>query len=333
MDTPGDRDERILLLAPVGRDAALASATLRAAEIATRVCADIAEVCREVVAGAGGLLLTQEALSADAVGRLLDLLGAQPPWSDLPLIVLVAGDSTAPAPAPPVAALGQRANATFLERPVRAATLQIDELVDLTRLQADRPLPLAREPTDLAALARRGAAEYRHLAPRRAIRVVTPPAALVGAWDPRRLERVLGNLLANALKYSPDDSEVTIEVGREEGPVPGAVLAVRDRGTGSPPPTCRASSSASTARAIRHLPGRRVGVGPRLRQLGPGPALLALHGSLLRVSASGGAGAPLPVAPDASGVPQHTGSGAPARTGRVNGRFAGIAGARGTCRR
>ena len=69
----------------------------------------------------------------------------------------------------------------------------------------------------------------------RAIRVEAGPDPLSGHWDPERLERVLDNLLSNALKYSPDGGEVRLVLRREEGPGgPWAVLEVRDHGLGIP---------------------------------------------------------------------------------------------------
>ena len=57
-------------------------------------------------------------------------------------------------------------------------------------------------------------------------------------WDQARLDRVLHNLLGNAVKYSPGGGEVTITVGRETAPDrrQWATLAVRDQGVGIPAP-------------------------------------------------------------------------------------------------
>ncbi|HEV2130440.1 MAG TPA: histidine kinase dimerization/phospho-acceptor domain-containing protein, partial [Longimicrobiaceae bacterium] len=117
------RDERILILAPIGRDAALARATLQAAGITALIIRDMEALCRELASGAGGLLLTQEALAGPALEQLLAALGEQLPWSDLPLVVLVSGGVGTAAITRLTEALGQQANATFLERPMRAATL------------------------------------------------------------------------------------------------------------------------------------------------------------------------------------------------------------------
>ena len=58
---------------------------------------------------------------------------------------------------------------------------------------------------------------------------------LMGCWDPDRLEQVLGNLLTNAIKYSPDGGtvDVTLATVEDEAGV-WAHLSVRDRGLGIP---------------------------------------------------------------------------------------------------
>jgi signal transduction histidine kinase len=56
---------------------------------------------------------------------------------------------------------------------------------------------------------------------------------LVGSWDVRRLERVLANLLENAVKYSPDGGEIVVRVARDDADST-AVLQVADTGVGIP---------------------------------------------------------------------------------------------------
>src|SRR5205814_1596270 len=82
----------------------------------------------------------------------------------------------------------------------RAAVL-VDELLDVARLHMGRPLELERRPTDLLALTREIAAEYQQDSVRHQILVETDVPELVGQWDSRRLARVIGNVLDNALKY------------------------------------------------------------------------------------------------------------------------------------
>jgi signal transduction histidine kinase len=55
---------------------------------------------------------------------------------------------------------------------------------------------------------------------------------LVGHWDAVRLERVVDNLLANAVKFSPRGGRITLSLAREHE---RAVLRVSDQGLGIPP--------------------------------------------------------------------------------------------------
>ena len=111
----------------------------------------------------------------------------------------------------------------------------LDELLDATHLQMGRPLELRRQPTDLVGLARRVAEDNQQLAEAHVICVQSQLACIEGAWDRPRLERVVGNLVSNAVKYSPDGGDVTLELSREETAGGAwAVLAVSDQGVGIP---------------------------------------------------------------------------------------------------
>ena len=108
----------------------------------------------------------------------------------------------------------------------------IADLLEAARLQGGQPLPLDRQPTDLVALARRAADEHQRGTERHVISVRAPAQGVYGLWDPRRLERVLDNLLTNAVKYSPAGGSIEVEVTL---PSPAlARLAVRDHGPGVP---------------------------------------------------------------------------------------------------
>lgn len=130
----------------------------------------------------------------------------------------------------------------------------VDEVADLAHLQVGYQPELRRRPTDLVALAREVAAAYRVVPgdpldqadaqftatqrerePTR-IRVVARDPQVTGDWDAGRLQRVLGNLLENAIKYSPDGGDILVEVGRTRAGPAGewAVLRVRDEGIGIP---------------------------------------------------------------------------------------------------
>jgi signal transduction histidine kinase len=115
------------------------------------------------------------------------------------------------------------------------ATRLIAELTDAARLEAQRPLDLRRIAVDLVALAEASIAESQAAAAGHPLHLETDIAEVVGVWDADRLTRVLENLVANAIKYSPAGSAVVVRVGREEasdGPV--AVLSIVDQGVGIP---------------------------------------------------------------------------------------------------
>ncbi|HEY0647068.1 sensor histidine kinase [Phenylobacterium sp.] len=121
--TPNLGSERTLILAPMGRDAQVASAILAEAHIATAVCGDLHALMPELAAGAGAALIVEEVLHEQDYRGLARWIEAQPPWSDFPVIVLAprgGGLERNPAAGRFIQALG---NVTFLERPFHPTTL------------------------------------------------------------------------------------------------------------------------------------------------------------------------------------------------------------------
>lgn len=106
----------------------------------------------------------------------------------------------------------------------------LDELLETLRLEAPT-FELKRTPTDLGEVARR---VVSLLAPALQQRVLVHTAASGPhvSGDGSRLERVLDNLLSNALKHSASDAPIVVEVS-EDGEV--AALSVSDQGRGIPP--------------------------------------------------------------------------------------------------
>jgi PAS domain S-box-containing protein len=114
---------------------------------------------------------------------------------------------------------------------------QVEELLDLARLQLGRALELRWQAMDLAATVREMVAAQQATTDRHTFRLELETEELHGEWDQPRLERVLTNVLANAVKYSPEGGEVVVRLRREEDPQrPGgwAVVEVRDGGIGIP---------------------------------------------------------------------------------------------------
>jgi signal transduction histidine kinase len=111
--------------------------------------------------------------------------------------------------------------------------LLISDLMDFGRLQAGQSLTLQRRPVDLVTLANNVARELQNTTDSHVIRVDAGVASLAGMWDGPRIEQVLSNLLANAIKYSPQGGPITVRVYRREDG--RAALSVSDQGLGIPP--------------------------------------------------------------------------------------------------
>jgi signal transduction histidine kinase len=121
-----------------------------------------------------------------------------------------------------------------IEKTVARMTGLIDELLDMARLEAGHRLELQRRSMDLVGLVRRKVSEYEETTDRHLIRVAAE-TEVRGEWDPTRLERVLDNLLGNAIKYTPDGGVLTVIVVRDDDETGAwAVLSVRDPGVGIP---------------------------------------------------------------------------------------------------
>lgn len=103
--------------------------------------------------------------------------------------------------------------------------------LDLERLGSGR-LEAARAPVDLAALTERRCELLAAAAAGRSqtLEVMVQRATVLGAEE--LLDRLLDNLVGNALKYSPPGSTVTVQLTEGAGSI---VLAVRDHGPGIPP--------------------------------------------------------------------------------------------------
>ena len=117
-----DEDERVLIMAPVGKDATAMAALLYADGFEVRICAGADECSRQIAAGTGALLLTEEALESPLLSNLLEVLKAQPPWSELPLIIITSGGESRRARLLDLAAAAA-GTVTLLERPISTRTL------------------------------------------------------------------------------------------------------------------------------------------------------------------------------------------------------------------
>lgn len=109
----------------------------------------------------------------------------------------------------------------------------VDQLLDLSKADSGRLSLQARE-IDLALFVRTVCEAFDALARRSDVsfRLVTPPAAVLVWVDPDHLEKVVVNLVANAIKYSNPGGQVEVEVSEAPAPATAVMLRVTDTGVG-----------------------------------------------------------------------------------------------------
>ncbi|HJU53644.1 MAG TPA: ATP-binding protein [Pyrinomonadaceae bacterium] len=198
------RDQRILILAPTGRDAALTARFLDESGLPWEIFEHIEELCQKMLDGAGLVFLTGEALTPEAMVCLGEALAAQPTWSDIPVVVLTSGGGGEPLNAEAIAALSEAGNVTLIERPVRVATLlsAFKSALHARRRQYEVRDYLVKEEVSKEAL-KRGEERLR----------VALDAARLGAWQ---LDLATGQMNCTALCKEhfglPADAEFSYDV-------------------------------------------------------------------------------------------------------------------------
>ncbi|MBI5721512.1 MAG: HAMP domain-containing histidine kinase [Burkholderiales bacterium] len=163
----------------------------------------------------------------------------------------------------------------------------VGDLLELARLEADAA-PLHSEPFPVAELAHDVAQRFAAAAERAQVALVVraeqQPTPIVQA-EVRLVERVLGNLVENALRHTPCGGRVAIEVEGAEADGRGARISVSDTGEGI---------AAADLEGIfdRYETAARVGEGGGAAGLGLAIArrIAALHGSPLELRSRPGAG-------------------------------------------
>jgi PAS domain S-box-containing protein len=119
--------------------------------------------------------------------------------------------------------------AEVIDRNAQRLLRLVGDLLFLSRIQSGQ-LAMEFRSADLAGIAACVVEEMRPEAQRKHVSLkLRAAAAPCLAVDPTRIAQLLGNLISNAVKFTPDGGRVEIRVGREGDQ---AVLAVADTGTG-----------------------------------------------------------------------------------------------------
>jgi signal transduction histidine kinase len=122
-----------------------------------------------------------------------------------------------------------------VDRNARRLQSLVADMLMMTRLDSGEPP--AREPIDIATLVAGAAASLRPYADARDVELAVggAPAAIVDG-DAGQLERVLTNVVENAVKFTPAGGTVTVDVHPATGPTgrPAVMVVVADTGMGIP---------------------------------------------------------------------------------------------------
>jgi signal transduction histidine kinase len=204
-ETFTEEDEDIAVLLAAKTSAAVENA--RHHEESARLLAEVQQLHR-----------TRERFFAMVNHELRNALAAVYGWSEM--LVRKRDPATVP-----------RAAFEVLDSAQHAATL-INDLLDLSRLDEDRLKPIIKavEPISIANRSIRRvtpAAELKRVA----LQLATEPQLPTCETDASRLEQILVNLLANAIRYAPDETVVRVGVSSANGRV---VYQVEDEGPGVP---------------------------------------------------------------------------------------------------
>ena len=138
------------------------------------------------------------------------------------------------------------------------ASRMVNDLLDFTQARLGRGIPIHPRPLHLAETLESWVEEARAAFPERTVNLHVQgvgPASV----DPDRMAQVVGNLVSNALKYSPADSPVEVRL-REE---PGA-LVLEVHNTGAPIPEAqraRLFHPLERGQGQRDMSSRSVGLG------------------------------------------------------------------------
>ncbi|MFK0004079.1 ATP-binding protein [Paenarthrobacter sp. NPDC090522] len=170
----------------------------------------------------------------------------------------------------------------------------VEDLLMLARLDEQRPLHL--KPVDLQLLANDAVVDTRAASGDRTIRLVgldgTSPAPAPVQGDEAKLRQVIGNLVGNALRYTPDGSPIELAVGVRTAPEGSfSAIEIRDHGPGIP----QEETNKIFERFYRADTSRTRETGGSGLGLAIVAAIVGSHGGTVRVTETDGGGATLVV--------------------------------------
>ena len=179
----------------------------------------------------------------------------------------------------------ERRLAAIASSAARASGL-IDDLMDTARLQAGQPLELRPTSMDLVSTVLTCAEEARRIGTSHTVRLVADAAVLDVHADRSRIERVIRNMLDNAVKYSPSGGDILISTCRDQDDDGNwATLTIEDRGLGIPAADLPFvfDRFRRGANVVQHVAGSGIG-------LSGARQIVSQHGGTITVESTEGEG-------------------------------------------
>lgn len=130
----------------------------------------------------------------------------------------------------------QRASVQRIRNGIRAAVSLIDDVVELARAETGQ-LQVKAQPVDVREIVRELVEQYRPAAEQAGLRIAGTLASVpILTTDADRVRQVLGNLISNAVKYTPRGGHIEVRTGTRtrDGTAETVVIDVVDTGIGIP---------------------------------------------------------------------------------------------------